>query len=166
MHGEIDVQEVHMKQWPQSGCRGTLDKLPSCCKQHVIRIWWIAASGWTIPGHQKHSHNKDKVQMVALMTCIPMAPVQGSATQWALGTMNSRRSSVLSLGIECRYKAPWWIVKFCWFCKISQPSWLEVCSARSTFKSVFFCNSSQFRTALQQWVLSLSFSPISHMHLH
>ena len=67
---------------------------------------------------------------------------------WALGTMKSRRSSVLPLGIDCRYKAPWWIIKSCQFCRISWPSSLEACSARSTFKSVFFCAFSQSKTAL------------------
>ena len=69
-------------------------------------------------------------------------------TQCALGTMKNRRSSVLPLGIECRYKAPWWIVKFCQFCRISWPFSPEVCSARSAFKSVFFCTFSQPNTAL------------------
>ena len=69
-------------------------------------------------------------------------------TQWALGTMKSRRSLVAPLGIEWKYKAPWWIVKFCQFFKIRWPSLLEVCSARSAFKSVFFCAFSQFNTAL------------------
>ena len=55
--------------------------------------------------------------------------------------MKSRRYPVSPLGIEHRYRAPWWIRKLCWFHKISWPSSLEVCSARSAFKSVFFCTS-------------------------
>ena len=42
------------------GCSGALDKLPSCCKQSDQDLMacyiWLA-----IPGHQKHSCNKDKV---------------------------------------------------------------------------------------------------------
>ena len=43
--------------------------------------------------------------IMTLMTCIPMAAIQ-AMTQWALGTMKSRISSVMPLGIEHRYKAP------------------------------------------------------------
>ena len=51
---------------------------------------------------------------MSLMTYIPIAPIQ-AATWWALGTTKSRKSSVSPLGVECRDKAPWWIMKFCWF---------------------------------------------------
>ena len=124
-------------------CRGTLGKLPSCCKQCMQDL--IDCCIWlVIPGHQKCSHSNDKVQLWPWWP----ASLWHLATWWVLGTMNSSRSLVLALGIECRYKAPQWITKFCWFCKISQPSSLEVCSARSAFKSVFFCAFSQSKTAL------------------
>ena len=87
-------------------------------------------------------------------------------TWWALGMTKSRRPLVSTLGIEWLYKAPWWIVKFCWFCKISLPSSLEACSARSAFKSVFFCAFSQFNTVLNIGSPLWSFSPISNMHLY
>ena len=141
------------------GCRGTLGKLPLCCKQCEqdlmdCCIWLI------IPGHQRHSHSNDKVQFW------PWWPASlwhlfSVATQWAVGTTNSSRSSVSPLGIEYRYKAPWWIIKFSQFCKISQPSSLEACSNRSAFKSVFFYAFSQSKTALNIWTLPLNFSPIS-----
>ena len=42
------------------GCRGALDKLPSCCKQCAQDVMdcciWLA-----MPGHQKCSHNKGRV---------------------------------------------------------------------------------------------------------
>ena len=85
------------------GCMRTLGKLPSCCKQHKqylmdCCIWLI------IPGHQKCSHSNDKVQSW------PWWPASlwhsfRVVTQWALGTTNSSRSSVLPLSIGCRYKA-------------------------------------------------------------
>ena len=127
-------------------CRGALDKLPSCCKQYAQDLMdcciWLA-----MPDHQKCSHNKDRV-----WSC-PWWPTSlwhlfKAVTCWAQGTMKSRRSSVSPFGVEHRYKAPWWITKFCQFHKISQPSSLEVCSARSAFKSVFFCAFSQSNTVL------------------
>ena len=77
----------------------------------------------------------------------PCGTCSKMATQWDLGTTRSRRSLVLPFGTEHRYKAPWWIINFCRFHKISLPSSLEACSARSGFKSVF-CAFSQFNTAL------------------
>ena len=139
------------------GCRSALDRLPSCCKQWVQYL--IDCCIWLdITGHQKCSLNKDKVQ-----SC-PWWPASRwhlfkAATWWALGTMKSR-SLVLPLGIECRYKAPWWIEKFCQFHRISLPSSLEVCSARSIFKSVCFCAFSQSKTvfniASSLWALAQS----------
>ena len=85
--------------------------------------------------------------VMSLMTCIHMAPFQGG-NMMGLRTTKSRRSSVSPFGVEHKYKVPWWIVKFFQFCKISWPSSLEVCSARSAFKSVFFCAFSQSNTAL------------------
>ena len=131
------------------GCRGTLDKLPSCCKQCVQELMdcciWLV-----IPGHQKCSYNMDKIWL-QLWWPASLWHLFKMETQWALGTMNSRRSSVSPLSIEHKYKAPWWIVKFCQFHKISWPSSLEVCSARSVFKSVFFCAFSQSNTVLNIW---------------
>ena len=99
------------------GCKGTYDKLPPCCKQCIqdfrdFCIWSV------IPGHQKHSHNKD-----SMWSC-PQCPASwwypfGVAMPCALATVKSRMSSALPLGLKHRYKPPWWIVKFCWFCKTS-----------------------------------------------
>ena len=109
-------------------CRGTLGKLPSCyrqCMQFLMDccIWLI------IPGQQKCSCSNDKVWSQPWWPASLWHPFK-VATRWALGTTNSSKSSVAPLGIECRYKAPWWIKKFCQFCKIIWPSLLEVCSAR------------------------------------
>ena len=100
-----------------------------------------------IPSHQKCSHNKDKVWSWPWWPASLWHPFK-AATQWALGTTKSRRCSIPPLGIECRYRAPWWIVKFCQFHKISRPSLLEAWSARSALKSVFFCAFSQSKTVL------------------
>ena len=128
------------------GCRGALDKLPSCCKQCVQHL--IECHIWLVmPGHQKCSHNRDRVWSHPWSPTSQWHPFKVE-TQWGLGTTKSRRSSVSPLGIECRYKAPWWMIRFCWFLKISLPSSLEACSARSAFKSVFFCAFSQSNTAL------------------
>ena len=128
------------------GCRGALGKLSSCCKQCMqdlmdCCIWLI------IPSHQKCSHSKDKVWSWPWWPASLWHPFR-VVTQWALGTTNIGRSLVSPLGIECRYKASWWIIKFCQFHKIHQPSLLEACSARSAFKSVFFCAFNQSKTAL------------------
>ena len=116
------------------GCRGTLGKWPSCCKQCTqdlmdCCIWLI------IPSYQKCSHSNDKVWSWPWWPASLWHPFR-AVTEWALGTTNNIRSSVSPLGIECRYKAPWWIAKLCQFHKISWPSSLEVCSTRSAFKSI------------------------------
>ena len=128
------------------GCKGALDKLPSCCKQNMqvlmdYCIWLV------IPSHQKCSCNRDRVWSGPWCPASPWHPFR-AVTWYAFGTMKSRRSSLLPLGIKCRYRAFWWIVKFCQFCKISQPSSLEVCSPKSVFRSVFFWASNQSKTAL------------------
>ena len=64
-----------------------------------------------------------------------------------LGDHEEQEIFSLTLGIECRYRAPWWIVKFCHLCRIRLPSSMEVCSARSTFKSVCISAFSQSNTA-------------------
>ena len=102
---------------------------------------WLA-----MPGHKKCSYNKDEVRLQPWRSASLWHPFK-VATWWALGTMKSR-SLVSPLGIEHKHKAPWWIVKFCQFHKISQLSLLEACSARSNLKSVFFCAFSQFNTVL------------------
>ena len=127
-------------------CRGTLDKSPSCCNQCMqdlidCYIWLV------IPGHQKCSHNKDRVWLHPWWPTSLWHPFK-AVTWWALETMKRRWSPVSPLGIEHRYKTPWWIVKFCWFHQISLPSSLEACSARSAFKSVFFYAFSQCNTVL------------------
>ena len=126
------------------GCRDTLDKLTSYCKQCVLDLMdfctWLV-----IPGHQKYSCSKDSVQSCPWWPTSQWHPFR-AVTQCALGTTKSRKSSVSPLGIEHRYKAPWWIVKFGKFCKISLPSLLEVCSARSVLRFVCFCAFSQSNT--------------------
>ena len=148
------------------GCRGTSGELPSCCKQ-FMQYFMDCCTWLVIPGHQKNSHNSDRVQ-----SC-PWWPTSWwhlfrAATQCSLGTRKSRISSVSPLGIEHRYKAPWWISKFCLLCKIRLPSSLEACSARSTFKSAFFCAFSKSNTALNVWssCYQLGFGPVGNMHLH
>ena len=128
------------------GHRGALKKLPSCCKQCVqvlmdCHIWLV------IPSHQKHSCNRDSVWSQ------PWCPASlwhlfRVATWCAFWTTKSRRSLFSPLGIECRYRAFWWIVKFCQFHKISQPSSLEACSPKSVFRPVFSWAPSQSKTAL------------------
>ena len=89
------------------GCRSSLGKSPSCCKQCIQNlmdhcIWLI------IPSHQKCSCSKDKVWSWPWWPASLWHPFR-VVTQWALGTTKSSRSSVLPLGVESRYKAPWWI---------------------------------------------------------
>ena len=127
-------------------CRGTLSKLPSCCRQCMqflmdCCIWLI------ITGHWKHSHSNDKVWLCPWWPASLHHPFK-VATWWSLGTTNSSKSSVLPLSFEHRYEAPWWVTKFCQYCKIIQPSSLEVSSARRAFKSIFFWVFSQSNTAL------------------
>ena len=62
--------------------------------------------------------------------------------------MKSIRSSFSPLNIVHRYRAFWWTMKFCWFCKISWPSSLEACSPKSVFRSVYFWASNQSKTVL------------------
>ena len=100
-----------------------------------------------IPGHQMHSYNKHRVQSCPWWPASQWHPFR-AATQCALGTTKSRRSSVSPLCVKHRYKAAWWIVKFCQFCRITLPSSLEACSIRSIFKSVCFCTFSQSNTVL------------------
>ena len=104
-------------------------------------IWLV------IPGHQKHSRNKDRVWSWPWCPASLRHPFR-AATQCAFGTMKTRRSSFSPLDIECRYKAFWWIVKFYRFGKISHPSSLKACSARSAFNSIFICTSNQSQTTL------------------
>ena len=144
-------------------CRGTVDNFPSCCKQHEQDFrdfcTWLA-----IPGHQKCSHSKDSVWLHPWWPASQWHPFR-AVTQCSLGTMKSRRSSASPLGIECRYKAPWWIKKFCQFHKISLPSSLEVCCAKSIFRFVCFCAFSQFSTVhnvgWSLWALAWSVTCIS-----
>ena len=145
------------------GCKGTLNKLPSCYKQSVQDLRDFCT--WSlVPGHQKCSLNKDN------MRSCPWWPTSWwhlfrAATWCALGVMKSKTSSVSPLGIDYRYKAPWWIVKFCWFCRISLPSSLEVWSARRVFKLVWICAFSHSSTTLNigssLWALAQSVTCIS-----
>ena len=130
------------------GCRGALDKPPSCCKQKQCTQVLMDCHIWlVIPGHTKCSCNRDRVWSQPWCPASLWHPFR-AVTQCTFGTTKSRRSSFLPLGIECRYRAFWWIVKFCWFHKISQPSSLEACSPISVFRSVFVWASNQSRTAL------------------
>ena len=70
-----------------------------------------------------------------------------AVTLCAFGTMESSKLSFLPLGIEHRYRAFWWVVKFWQFLQINWPSLLEACSPRSLFRSDFFWASNQFNTA-------------------
>ena len=85
-------------------CGGTLDKLPSCCKQ-CVQDFMDFCTWLVIPGHQKLSHNKDRVWSQPWWPASQWHPFR-VATWCVLGTTKSRRSSVLPLGIEHRYKAP------------------------------------------------------------
>ena len=85
------------------GCRGTLDKLPLCCRQGMqflmdYCIWLI------IPGHQKHSLSSANVQSWPWWPASLWHPFK-VVTQWAFGATNSSKSLVLPLDIEHRYKA-------------------------------------------------------------
>ena len=104
-----------------------------CC------IWVV------IPGHQKCSCNKDKVWSQPWCPASWWHPFR-VAIQCTFGTTKSSKSSFLPLGIECRYKAFWWILTFWQFLKTSQPSSLEACSPKSVFRSVFFWASNQSNT--------------------
>ena len=104
-------------------------------------IWLV------IPGHQKHSCNRDRVWSQPWCPASLWHPFR-VATQCTSRTMKSRRSSFSPLGIEHRYRAFWWIMKFCQCCRISQPSPLEACPPKSVFWSVFFWASNQSKTAL------------------
>ena len=128
------------------GCRGAVDKLPSHCRQCMQDLMdcYILL---ILPGHQKHSHNNDKLQLQPWWCTSLWNPFK-VVTQWALGTTNSSKSSVFPLGIECRYNASCWLTKFCQFCKIIWLSLLEACSTRRAFKSVIFWAFSQSNTAL------------------
>ena len=128
------------------GCRGALDNLPSCCRQHVQDYRDFCTQS-VIPSHQRCSCQRDKVWSCPWWPASWWHPFR-VATQCALGTAKSRRSSVLPLGIECRYNTPWWITKFCQFCRISLPSSLEACSAKGIFRLVYFCAFSQSSTVL------------------
>ena len=101
----------------------------------------------TIPGHQKHSLSSDRVWLQPWCLASLWHPFK-MVMQWAFRTTNSRKFSVLPLGVEGRYKAPWWTIKFGQFCRIILPSLLEALSARRAFKSVLFWAFSQSNTAL------------------
>ena len=128
------------------GCKGALDKLPLCCKQCAqvlmdCHIWLV------IPNPHKHSWGRDKVWSQPWCPASLWHPFR-AAIWCAFGTMKSRRSSFSPLDIGCRYRAFWWIMKFCWFCQISWPFSLEACFAKSVLKSILFCASNQSKTAL------------------
>ena len=111
------------------GCMEALGKLPSCCIQYVqvlmdCHIWLV------IPSHQKHSCSKDKVQSRLWCPASQWHPFR-VVTWCASGTMKSSKSSFLPLGVECRYRHFWWIMKFWCFLKTSQPSLPETCSPKT-----------------------------------
>ena len=127
------------------GAPWTTSCYKQCTQDFKDFFTWLA-----IPGNQKHSCSRDKVWSHPWWPVPQWHPFK-VATQCSLGTMKSRRSSVLPLGIKHRYKAPWWITKFCQLHKIRLPSSLEVCYVRSTFKSVLLCASSQSSTVINIW---------------
>ena len=109
LHGCLDVVKSMCKRSIEEvatiGCRGTLDKLPSCCKQHMqdfmdFCTWLVFA------GCQSHSHNKERVWSCPWWPASWWHPFI-VATWCTLGTTRSRRSSVLPLGVEHRYKPPY-----------------------------------------------------------
>ena len=146
LYGQLNTSKRSIGAVDTIGCQGALDNLSSCCKQHVQDFrdfcTWLV-----IPGHQKCSQKNDKVWLHPWWPASQWNPFRVAA--WCtLGTSKSRRSSVSPLGIEHRYKATWWIVKFCQFCKISLPSSLEACSAKSILRFVCFCSFRQSSTVL------------------
>ena len=144
-------------------CRGTLGKSSSCCRQCTQFL--IDCCIWLTnhPSHQKHSCSNDKVWLWPWWPA-SLCHLFKAVTWWALGTTNGSKSLVLPLDIECKYKDPWWIVKFWWFHRISWPSSLEAWFTRSAFKSVFFCAPTQSKTALSAgsslWTLAQSITCI------
>ena len=126
------------------GCKGALNKLPSCYRQ-CVQVLMDCCIWLVIPGHQKCSCNKDKIWSWPWCPTSWWHPFR-VATCCTSGTMKSSKSSFLPLGIEHRYKAFWWIVKFWQFLQTSQPSLLEACSPKSVFRSVFLWASNQFNT--------------------
>ena len=98
-------------------CRGTLGNAPSCLKLQA-QDFIDCCIFLIMPGHQKHSLSRDKVQSHPWWPASLWHPFK--AVAWcALGTMKSKRSSFLPLVVDHRYKAPWWTVKFCQFLMIS-----------------------------------------------
>ena len=78
------------------GCKGTLGRLPSCCKQ-CMQDFMGCCTWLVIPGHQK---------CCALDDQYFSGTHSRVTTQCALGTTKSRRSSVSPLGVEHRYQGP------------------------------------------------------------
>ena len=134
------------------GCKGTMAKLPSCCKQ-CVQVLMDCCIWLLIPGHQKHSSSKDGAQSQPWCPASQWHPFR-AVTQCTLGTTKSSKSSFSPLGIEYGYRAFWWIMKFWWFLKTSWPSSLEVCSPKSGFRSVFFWTSNQSNRVLSARFLS------------
>ena len=124
-------------------------------------IWLV------ILGCQKHSSNRDTVWSQPWCPASLWHPFRVRVvTQCAFGTTNSSRSLLSPLGIECRYRAFWWIMLSSVDSprSVGPPHW-RACSPKSVFRSVFFGASIQSETALNTRIFSLGFCPISHMHL-
>ena len=102
-----------------------------CC------IWLV------IPGHQKCSCNRNRVQSWPWCSVSLWHPFR-AVTQCTFGTTKSSKYLLSPLGVESRYRAFWWVIKFWQFLKISKPSSLEACCP----KSVFFWASKQSKTML------------------
>ena len=81
------------------------------------------------------------------MACILVAPIQGGNTM-CLGDHEEQEIFSCSLGHWVQVQGPQWIMKFSQLFRIRLPPLLEVCSARSTSKSVCFCVFSQSNTVL------------------
>ena len=126
------------------GCRGPWTSYPHVVSS-MYRSYWTAASDWSflvtksIPAiGTESSHSPDVLHPYGIhLEWWPNAPL---GLWWA-------NISFLPLGVECRYRALCWIMKFCQFLQISHPSSLEACSPKSVFSSVFF-GFNQSKTAL------------------
>ena len=126
---------------------GVLWKSCPHAASNACRILWTSAPGWSFLATRSFPTTNGRVWLCPWWPASQWHPFR-VATQCALGITKSMRSSVFPLGIEHRYKAPWWVTIFCQFCRISVPSSPEAWSARSIFRFVCFCTFSQPNTVL------------------
>ena len=150
-------------QWTQLGVRALLTNCLHVTNK-VCRTWGISA-----PDHLFLATRS----VLSIRTTWGHAPDGPHLGGTYLGLLHgvpweswrARHLQFSPLGIDYRYKATWWIVKFCWFCRISLPSSLEVWSARRVFKLVWICAFSHSSTTLNigssLWALAQSVTCIS-----